>query len=110
MTTADIYRAYTEAGTPQHFFAYNGGAARTAVRVYARYMGDPMFEREPTPDEIRTIAAYCEYFINAPCWVYPADEIRLLRLSILRVETASQLTGWLWGCHTIGIGPVLGVG
>jgi hypothetical protein len=67
---------------------------------------------------MRTIAAYCEYFIGAPCWIYPAEEIRLLRLAILRVaippcgsgQALAQLTGWLWGCHTIGIGPVLGVG
>jgi hypothetical protein len=109
MTTSHIYYAYTEAGTPQTVWAYNGGSTRRAAVVYACHMRDPMYEREPAPDELRLIVEYCEHFINAPCWVFPADEIRLLRLSILRVRTTEQLTGWLWLCGEIGLGPVLGV-
>jgi hypothetical protein len=37
------------------------------------------------------------------------DELSLLRLSILRVTTAEQLAGWLWGCSSIGLGNVLSV-
>lgn len=108
MTMAHVYQPYTDQGTPQTVWAYNGGRTRHAIVVYACYIRDPRFEREPTADEIRLIVDYCDYWINAPCLVYPADEIRLLRLSILRVQTAEQLAGWLWGCSSIGLGNVLG--
>jgi hypothetical protein len=104
----DLYAPYTASGTPQSVWAYNGGATRHAVVVYACYMRDPRFEREPTPDEIRTIAEYCAYFISAPILSQPRDELHLLRLAILRVQTAEQLAGWLWGCEQIGLGNVLG--
>jgi hypothetical protein len=108
MTTAYPYTTYTSAGTPQTVWVYNGGRTRSAIVVYACYLRDPLYEREPTSDEIRLIVDYCEYWINAPCLVYPADELRLLRLAILRVQTAEQLSGWLWGCSSIGLGNVLG--
>jgi hypothetical protein len=110
MTAADLYAPYTAAGTPRSSFTYNGGATRRAYLVYVRYINDPLTERAPTADEIRTLAEYCEYWIGAPCWVFPADDLRLLRLSILRVTTAEQLAGWLWGVASIGLGNVLGGG
>jgi hypothetical protein len=113
----DLYQPYTAAGTPQTVWSYDslprgakargGGRTRHAIVVYACYIRDPLYEREPTADEVRQIVEYCDYWINAPCLVYPADELSLLRLSILRVTTAEQLAGWLWACGTIGLGNVL---
>lgn len=105
---ADIWLPYTDAGTPLTSWAYNGGCSRPAIRAYARYIDDPFYQPEPTAAEIRLLVEYCAYFISAPIWVYPAEQIRGLRLSILRVQTAEQLAGWLWGCATIGLGSVLG--
>jgi hypothetical protein len=102
----DPFTAYTPAGTPQTVWAYNGGITRRAVVVYARYMAEPRFEREPTLDELRLIVDYCHHYINAPCLV-ETDELRILRSAILFVETPHELSGWLWGCGTIGI-AVLG--
>lgn len=110
MSTADLYRAYTAAGTPETLRAYNGGITRHAVVVYSCYMRDPLYEREPTGAELRLIVDYCAYFIQAPCWVIPAAEIAILRRALLWVETPQELAGWLWGCSQNGIGPVLGVG
>ena len=104
----NLYQPYTDAGTPYSSWVYNGGATREDIVVYARYMRDPMTEREPSAAEIRRIAEFCAYWIHAPCWTMPADELRLLRLAILRVQTAEQLAGWLWGCASIGLGSVLG--
>jgi hypothetical protein len=108
MTVPDLYAPYTAHGTPQSVWAYNGGSTRHAVVVYACYMRDPMYEPEPTPDEMRLIVEYCDYWIHAPLLVQPRDELHLLRLAILRVQTAEQLAGWLWGCASIGLGNVLG--
>jgi hypothetical protein len=105
---SDLYQPYTSAGTPVTVWSYNGGRTRHAVVVYACYIRDPRFEREPTPDEIRLIVDYCDYWINAPLLVQPRDELHLLRLAIVRVTTAEQLAGWLWGCSSIGLGNVLG--
>lgn len=105
---SDLFAGYTRAGTPQSVWAYNGGVTRHAIVVYACYIRDPLYEREPAPDEIRLIVEYCAYWINAPCLIFPADEIRLLRLAIQRVQTTEQLTGWLWGCSQVGLGNVLG--
>jgi hypothetical protein len=98
--------ANMKTGTPQTVWSYNGGLTRAAVVVYARYMREPRFEREPTADELRLIVDYCAHYIHAPCLV-ETDELRLLRLAIVRVTTPEQLAGWLWGCSTIGI-AVLG--
>jgi len=106
---SDLYQPYTAAGTPQSVWAYNGGITRHAVVVYACYIRDPRFEREPTPDEIRTIVEYCHHWIHAPILSQPRDELHLLRLAILRVTTAEQLAGWLWGCEQVGPWYPLGV-
>lgn len=105
---SDLYQPYTAAGTPRSSFTYNGGLTRRAILVYVRYINDPLTEREPDDAELRLLAEYCAYWIHAPCLVYPADELRLLRLSILRVTSAEQLAGWLWGVSSIGLGNVLG--
>jgi hypothetical protein len=104
---SDLYQPYTDAGTPQTVWAYNGGRTRHAIVVYACYIRDPRFEREPTADEIRLIVEYCAYFIHAPC-LFVSDELCALRETIVYVETAEQLAGWLWGCASLGLGNVLG--
>jgi len=104
MTSAHIYQAYTDAGTPETVWSYNGGITRRAVVVYVCHMRDPIYERAPSPRELRLLADYCDYWINAPCFVMPADEIRILRLSVLRVRTVEQLTGWLWCCQSVPLG------
>lgn len=107
---SDLYQPYTAAGRPHTSYDYNGGAIRSAVVVYACHMRDSLYEREPDDAEMRLLAEYCAYWIHAPCLLYPADELRLLRLSILRVTSAEQLAGWLWGVASIGLGNVLGAG
>jgi hypothetical protein len=110
MTTADLYAPYTSSGTPQTVWAYNGGNTRRAVVVYACYIRDPMYEREPTAAEMRLLVEYCSYWINAPILVQPRHELRELRLAIVRVTTAEQLANWLEGVAGIGLGNVLGGG
>ncbi len=102
MMISDLYQPYTAAGTPQTVWLYNGGRTRAAVVVYACYIRDPLYEREPSADEIRLLVEYCHHWINAPLLVQPRHELRELRLAILRVTTAEQLAAWLWGCEQAG--------
>lgn len=102
-----IYREYYgSAGLPLHYSAHLGDPTWRAVLAYKRYIADPILEREPPADELRLVVEYCAYFLNAPCWLMPVEELALLRASIVHVKTAHELANWLWGCVQIGIDPL----
>jgi hypothetical protein len=95
-----------EFGLPLHSMGHHGGRTKDAILVYVRHMADSRFEPEPTADELRLVVEYCAYFINAPCWKWPAHELKMLRASIEHVKTPHELATWLWGCGEIGIDPL----
>jgi hypothetical protein len=103
-----LCQPYTDRGTPQPYYLYNGGATRQAIVIYARHVRDAYFERPPTPFEVRLIVEYCAYFIHAPCFVHPAEPLAVLRYEIVRLTTCDELDVWLNACASIGLGNVLG--
>jgi hypothetical protein len=102
--SALYHDSYGELGLPTTY--YRQESTRAAILVYVRHMADPRFEPAPTAAELRLVVEYCAYFINAPCWKYPARELRMLRASIEHVKSAHELATWLWGCVQIGIDPL----
>ena len=109
MTTTHLHlytEYYGKVGLPLHYYGHFGGQTRAAILSYVRYMADPILEPAPTLDEMRLIVAYCSYFINAPCWVYPERELGMLRTSIEHVKLPHELANWLWGCAQIGVEPL----
>jgi len=83
-----------------------GGRTRAAILVYVRYSQDPLFEREPTPSELRLIVEYCFDYIHAPELVFPRELIAHLREQVVHIKLPHELTNWLEGCRTIGIYPL----
>jgi hypothetical protein len=110
MTTtlpANLYREYYgKAGLPLHYEGHLGGATQAAILTYRRYIAEPIMQPAPSLDELRLVLEYCAYFVRAPAWTWPKDELALLRASIEHVKTAQELSDWLRRCKRIGIEPL----
>jgi hypothetical protein len=65
------------------------------------------------PDHLQLVRAYCQYYINAPCWTTTtrndpdaAPALTRARQTIRTVTTASGLSRWIAQCLNLGIDPL----
>jgi hypothetical protein len=79
---------------------------QAAIAAYIAYRDDPVMEPAPTDAQVRLVAQYCQHYISAPLFTYPADELRRLRWEVEHIRTADDLARWLWDCRRIGIEPL----
>jgi hypothetical protein len=82
------------------------GATRAAIEAYRAWRDDRIFMPVPAPGQVRLVAQYCQDYINAPIFTYPAEELIQLRARIEHIRTLTELAGWLGECRRIGIEPL----
>jgi hypothetical protein len=47
------------------------------------------------------VAEYCQEYIAAPMFTYPAYELAQLRECVQYIRTVQELADWLWDCRRI---------
>jgi hypothetical protein len=96
----DLYTRYGMPSTP------NGSPLCAAIAAYRAWRNDNIFHPCPTPAQVRLVAQYCEDVIRAPVFMYPAQELAVLRAMVVQIRTLNELADWLRECRRIGIEPL----
>jgi hypothetical protein len=97
---------YTRYGLPSTAQEPNGSPLRAAIAAFRAWSHDPIFVPLPTVEQVRLLAEYCQDYIRAPVFTYPAQELAVLRAMVVQIRTVRQLADWLWECRRIGIEPL----
>jgi hypothetical protein len=66
------------------------------------------FADQATPEQLEQVCDYCEYYINAPCWLIGPDDEALwvsLRKRIKTAKTAMEIRVWLHDALGVTIDP-----
>lgn len=68
-----------------------------------------------TETQLNLVIQYCQYYINAPCWIDNAvrsgsedvvAEMRRAMAKSMQLRTAEDIDGWIRDCLEMGIDPL----
>ncbi len=95
--------------TPLRWMDEQSGQLTTAVHTF---IDTGLGRATATPAHLEMVRAYCDYYINAPCWVSPdideqtIQEIMALRTQVTEATTFKALDVWIHECLKVGLDPL----
>jgi hypothetical protein len=90
---------------PLYWGDEQSGELPAAVRAYFDECLDGV---RMTPEQLEMVIEYCQYFIEAPCWVAGAGEpgqLDRLRLTAKLLKTVEDVRRWTSECLELGLDP-----
>lgn len=88
---------------PLYWRDEQSGKLAAAINAYLDHGIDPK-KPAPTQEQIDMVVAYCDYWVNAPCW--KGEGLANLREAIKHVNTVGGLATWLYAALDEGIDPL----
>lgn len=94
---------YVHARYPLYWQNEQTGKLREAVTAY---LNNRIDGETVTENQIALLVEYIAYWVKAPCWDAPSDELQELRLSVEQLDTAEKVDEWIQKALDLGIDPL----